>query len=205
VRLKPRLSLGIASVLWISACTSTPVATSSAAAQTAEPGAAAISTATLEPIPSATDEPVPTDVPEPTLATYGLGQPITVNGDDDNPAVVITFTKFSQHTSYGSGYLVSRPASGNIYVQVWVTYKAIQNGVSYNPFDWQVFVGDVAQQNFSIILESPTPALSSGTLPAGRTAQGWLVYEVPTSGRMVLSYSRMFSSGPPLFEVVVRS
>ena len=77
--------------------------------------------------------------------------------------------------------------------------------MSYNPFDWQVYVNDVAQQNFSFVMSGPTPELPSGTLPADRKVQGWLVYEVPVKGRTVLSYSSMFGGGAPLFEVLVRA
>ena len=48
--------------------------------------------------------------------------------------------------------------------------------------------------------------LSSGTLPKGRKPSGWLVYEVPAKGQILLSYKgNMFSDAAPVFEVVLRS
>lgn len=169
-----------------------PVASSPAA------GASDVPTATP------TDEPQPTVEPNPTPTEYGLGQPISVNGDNDEPALVISVSRFSQHASYGSGYLVSHPDPSNVYIQVWVEYRALQDGATYNPLDWQVYVDDTAQSNFSFILSEPKPALSSGSLAAGRKAAGWLTYEVPSKGRVVLSYGSPFGGSGPLFDVVVR-
>jgi hypothetical protein len=42
--------------------------------------------------------------------------------------------------------------------------------------------------------------------PKGRKASGWLVYEVPAKGQILLSYKgNMFSDAAPVFEVVLRS
>ena len=44
-----------------------------------------------------------------------------------------------------------------------------------------------------------------GTLPKGRKANGWVVYEVPTKGEVILSYgANMFGGDAPTFEVVAR-
>jgi hypothetical protein len=79
------------------------------------------------------------------------------------------------------------------------------NGVDYNPFDFQIFVDGQAVDSWAFVINGPEPALSSGTLPEGRSAEGWLVYEVPAAGEVLLSYSgNMFLDEAPVFEVVLR-
>jgi len=98
------------------------------------------------------------------------------------------------------------PERGNVYIEMHVTYRALAQNVDYNPFDWQLYVDDVAIDTFTIVLNGPDPELGSGSLPKGRKAQGWLVYEIPKTGRAVLSYSsNMFSDDPPVFEVLLRA
>jgi hypothetical protein len=42
-------------------------------------------------------------------------------------------------------------------------------------------------------------------LSGGHTAEGWLTYEVPAVGRVLLGYGgNAFLGEPPLFEVIVR-
>ena len=78
--------------------------------------------------------------------------------------------------------------------------------MDYNPFDWQVFCAGVAVENFTIVLSGPKPELSSGTLPNGRSASGYVVYEVPAKGEVRMSYSsNMFSDSGPVFEVIIRA
>ena len=207
------LALGIVTMALATACggvSGSPPGQAASAGPTGTPGSVVApstspdAAATDQPTSSPTDTPAVTAEPDATPAAYDLGQPITVNGDNDAPALVITFSKFSQHASYGSGYLVSHPDPGNVYMQVWVEYKALQDGVTYNPFDWQIYVDDTAQSSVSFILEAPKPALSSGSLAAGRKAAGWLTYEVPSKGRVVLSYGSPFGGSGPQFDVVVR-
>jgi hypothetical protein len=126
---------------------------------------------------------------------------VTANGGE---WANITVSQLSFHSSY-AGYFPDEPAPGNVYVQVWVTYKALQDGVSYNQFDWSFFNNDVATgDSFTFVSNGPEPTLSSGDLPAGRTAEGWIVTEVPVSGRLVMSYSGSFFNQAPVFEVVLR-
>jgi hypothetical protein len=148
--------------------------------------------------------------PEPEQADsgpkqYKAGDLIEVTSNDD-PWANITVTKAATKKKYGSGYFVDKPAKGNVFIQALVTYKALANGVDYNPFDWQVFVGGEAVDNFTAVSGGPEPQLNSGTLPKGRTAKGWVVYEVPAKGKVVMSYGdNMFSDSGPIFEVVIRA
>jgi hypothetical protein len=58
----------------------------------------------------------------------------------------------------------------------------------------------------TFLMNGPEPQLSMGTLPNGRTASGWLVYEVPVSGELRLSYKNpwLFGNAGPVFEVLLR-
>ena len=90
--------------------------------------------------------------------------------------------------------------------QAKITCTALQDGVDYNQFDWQVFANGEAVDNFAFVTNGPEPQLSSGTLPKGRKASGWVVYEVPAKGKVLLSYSsNIFLDEAPVFEVVLRS
>lgn len=97
------------------------------------------------------------------------------------------------------------PKKGNVYIQLRATYTALQDGVDYNPFDWQIFVGDEAGGTQAFVSNGPTPLLEAGTLPKGRKASGYIVYEVKAKGRVLLSYGGMFSNEAPIFEVLLRS
>lgn len=152
--------------------------------------------------PDPTAEPVATD-PATSASKVGEVNHITADGED---YLDITVTKPSFHTSYGSGYLKDTPqVKGNEFLQVYVSYVAKQAGASYNEFDWDVFVDDTAVDGFAYASGGPTPELGSGDLPKGRSAKGWLLFEVPKTGRVVLSYKGNFTNNEPVFEIVLRS
>jgi hypothetical protein len=179
--------------------TPTPVAT---------PVVATPVVATPEPDPNAVETPIADDTPEPAETTKraAVGEVNTITAADED-YLEITVSQPTQHKSYGSGYSVTKPAKGNIFLQTLVTYKGLQDGASYNQFDWDVFVNGEALQGYTAFVYDggPKPALSSGDLPKGRTAKGWLIYEVPAKGEVLLSYKgASFNNDAPIFEVVVR-
>ena len=88
-------------------------------------------------------------------------------------------------------------------MQVSVKYVSSQDGADYNEFDWEVYADRRQLDNYAFAINGPEPDLGSGSLPKGRTAEGWLLYEVPPSGEIVLSYAPNFN-GPPVFGVVLR-
>ena len=102
------------------------------------------------------------------------------------------------------GFLADEPQiAGNVFMQVFVEYEALSSAASYNTFDWAVFGDGRAVDNYAFTIHGPKPELSSGQLPAGRTASGWLVYEVPAAGEIIFAYAPNFE-GPPVFEIVLR-
>lgn len=134
------------------------------------------------------------------IKTYRIGDVIDVTGRFSSD-VRITVVEVKSATKYGD---YSTPKAGNIYLAVKYEYESLEDGATYNQFDWQVFVDGTAVENFTFVVDGPEPQLSSGTLPMGRKASGWVVYEVPRSGEVLLSYGGMFSSDGPVFEVVAR-
>lgn len=151
-----------------------------------------------------TDTPDPTDTPEPVTAEYKPGDVITITTNGD-PWAEIVISKVKVVAKYDGPYnLDDVPAKGNVYIQAFVTYTALDNGVDYNPFDWQVFVGGEAADN-TYVSNGPTPTLDSGTLPKGRKASGWVVHEVAAKGEVRMSYGGTFSNEAPVFEVIIRA
>jgi hypothetical protein len=80
---------------------------------------------------------------------------------------------------------------GYVYMQVFLTYKALVDGANYNEFDWQLVIDGQDLDTYipAIVLSGPTPELMSGTLKAGQSASGWIVYEVPPTGPLGLYYA----------------
>jgi|BarGraIncu00421A_1022006.scaffolds.fasta_scaffold40476_1 hypothetical protein len=164
---------------------------------------------TPEPTPEVTPEPTP--VPTPAGPTqYKPGEVITLTKDGSDWAQIIV-SKVSQVTSYKGdyGYVDKPEVAGNVFIQAFLTYTALQDGVSYNQFDWQVFADGEAVKTITFLFNGPEPGIAYGTLPKGRKASGWVVYEVPAKGQIILSYVvNMLSVSPneaPIFEVVLRS
>ena len=139
---------------------------------------------------------------EPT--TVAVNEPATVL-ENGQPLMKITVSKVSTHASYSGDYGKDTPErKGDVFIQAYVTYQALADGADYNEFDWQVFVAGEAVDNWPSVLFGPTPQLSSGTLPKGRKASGWVVYEVPKTGEVRMSYGGAYGQAP-VFEVVTRS
>ncbi len=150
-----------------------------------------------------------TPEPDPTLEgpqRFKPGEIVTVTqGGDEHAQIVVSGVKVVK--KYEGGYFDDTPQQkGNVFIQAKIAYTALVDGVNYNPFDWQVFASGEAVDNLTFVTNGPEPQLSSGTLPKGRKASGWVVYEVPPKGEVLLSYgSNMFSNEPPVFEVVLRA
>jgi hypothetical protein len=163
------------------------------------------SAATRRPTPEGT--PRPTPAPTPASSTFGVGEVITIT-EGGEPWADFTVVEVTEATEFvdPAGYFNDTPSTdGYVYLAARVRYEAIANGVDYNPFDFQVFVDGQAIDGYAFASNGPEPDLGSGTLPAGRVAEGWLLYEVPPAGRVLLSYTgNMFLDEEPVFEVVLR-
>lgn len=149
--------------------------------------------------------PEPTFSPPDTSATASLGVPVAIECGGV-PCLNITVSDPSFHEVYvdPDGYYNDQPQiPGNVFMQVFVEYEALSNAADFNPFDWQVFVDDALVDTYAYTAHGPKPELGSGQLPEGRTASGWLVYEVAPTGEIVLAYAPNFE-GAPVFEITIR-
>lgn len=136
-----------------------------------------------------------------TLAV-GLGEPVRIT-EGGEESLLITVERAAHHASFPGEFGADEPASGNVFYTFFVKYEGLGAGGNYNPFDWQVFAGNQAARN-AFVLNGPEPALSSGSLPNGRTVSGWLVYEGPADpGNVTLSYEGNVFNDEPVFEVTV--
>ena len=120
---------------------------------------------------------------------------------------MVTVSEPGFYESYADpdGFFDDEPRQeGYVYLQVFVEYEALADSASFNTFDWQVFADGRLLDSFAYAVNGPQPDLGSGRLPAGRTASGWLLYEVPPQGEIVLAYAPNFD-GPPVFEIQLRA
>jgi hypothetical protein len=141
--------------------------------------------------------------PENAPKRFAVGDVIVVSKDDEDWAE-ITVTEASTVTEY-KGDFPDTPKDGNVYLQVFVHYKSLSDDASYNPLDWDLFVDDVAMNDFTFVVNGPEPPLGSGELPTGSEAEGWMVHEIPAEGEAILSWKGVtFFDDPTVFEVVVR-
>lgn len=161
--------------------------------------------AATETPPQPTERPTPTPTPEPETVTVRVGDVMTVTcGGNDCLRITVTDPSFAQLYPDPQGFLADDPqVAGNVFLQVFVEYEAVSSAATYNIFDWSVFADGRAVDDLAFTIHGPKPDLSSGQLPAGRTASGWLVYEVPAAGEIVLAYTPNFQ-GPALYEIVLR-
>lgn len=145
-------------------------------------------------------EPAPVDV-ETGSAHVGEAVRITCGGTD---CLDVTVIKAKFASKFGSGYAVDTPAvKGHVLLAVYVKYRSLLSGTSYSLTDWQLYVNDeVVEQGFAIY--GPTPQLSVGNLPKGKSVSGWMFWEVPKTGRVVISYGASYSQAA-VFEVPLRS
>lgn len=154
--------------------------------------------------PAATTAPTPGP---PATSTFAVGDVITIS-ENDEPWADFTVIEVQQAAEFvdPNGFFNDTPQTdGYVFLSARVRYQALTDGVTYNPFDFQVFIDGQAVESFTFALYGPEPDLSSGTLPQGRTAEGWLLYEVPPTGEVLLSYSgNVFLNEAPIFEVVLR-
>jgi hypothetical protein len=163
--------------------------------------------ASLEPTAEPTPTEKPTPEPTPQSSTFAVGDVITITQDGEDWAdfTVVEVNEATEFVDPDGFYNDEPQTAGYVFLSAKVRYEAIASGVDYNPFDFQIFVDGQAVDNLAFALNGPQPELSSGTLPAGRTAEGWLLYEVPPTGEVLLSYSgNVFLDEEPIFEVVLR-
>ena len=213
-----RIALVLTGVMVVAGCATQsvgnvpPAASTTASVASVAPEPTEASPAATEVAEAPTLAPTPNVIlvtPTPTPAgpaTYKVGDAITVTESGSDWAK-ITITDVKIVGSYKGSYYTDKPQTrGNVFIQAKVTYEALQDGVDYNPFDWQVFCAGMAVNNTTFLMNAPKPELDSGKLPNGRKATGYVVYEVPGKGEVRMSYGgNIFSNSGPVFEVIIRA
>lgn len=168
------------------------------------------STATQTPRPVTTPQPTPfVPASTPVGADSGpfaasVGEPVTITCDAVN-CMTITIVKVAFANLYKDpqGYFNDTPSTkGNVFMAVDLSYKATGAGADYNEFDWNVYVNDTAVSNTAFVTNGPKPELSSGDLSVGKSAAGWVVWEVPAKGTVTIEYTPGFNNA--IFQVTLR-
>jgi hypothetical protein len=165
----------------------------------ASPSPTDLPTATEEPFSFPTPEPPPSG---PLQASVGEWVDITC-GDEECMRIRVSKPSFHDYYPGEYGFNDEPEESGWQYLQVYVTYESLKNAADYGLFDWAIYAGNRQLDSATFTVYGPQRTLESGDLPKGRTAEGWLIYEVPPNRRITLSYEPNFE-GPPVFEVVLR-
>jgi hypothetical protein len=148
-----------------------------------------------------------------TLAPYAMSSSapqsfpsgtVVLVAESGTPRLEIAVFGVSFSPSYGSGDAAQFPkTAGDIFTSVRVTYDAIWDGATYNRYDWRLRVDGTPSGDPVLPLHGPTPMLDAGTLIAGRVVSGYIVYEVPPTGRISMVYY-CYHDLSQSFEVVLR-
>jgi hypothetical protein len=148
---------------------------------------------------------VSTVVPSPTgPPTYQIGETVPVVRD--GWGLKITISDVTTAKSYKGSYLTEVPeVAGDVFIAAKVTYEATTDGADYSSADWDAYCAGVAVDGQSFVAFGPKPDLASGSLISGRKAVGYVVYEVPATGEVRMSYKAVIFDDTPTFEVIIRA
>lgn len=201
-----------------------PTADGVSPAPTSHPSASTVATAIPPTTPPPTTTaptwtPTPTDAPQ--SSTPSVGQTVYVSVNSAYGVVLVDLASRCFATDYSfisctevsvaqaafatkykctSGY-VQYPSKSHTFLAVYLTYAA-GGSFTYGASDWEAYVNDVSVGLTAFTVCGPSPSLSFGQLPPGRSAVGWLVYEVPATGRVTIAYQ---PNGDIVFEVTLRA
>ena len=173
-----------------------------------QPNATSLARPTVNPSSLNSDEtlePATTDAGpgSPSEAKIGQSIRITCDGQDCMDVVVLKATTATRYKDAHYSDLDDKPKhKGDVFLAVQVRYTAIGAGADYNALDWGLYVNDEQVQDQAFVSNGPEPALIANDLPKGKKVTGWIVWEVPSKGRIVLSYEP--GRNGSIFEVVLR-
>ncbi len=143
-------------------------------------------------------------VPSGGVTSAALGDAVGITCDGD-PCMDVTVAKVEFKSTYKDpdGYYNDVPdTKGNVFMAVYITYKATGSNAYYNLFDWNVYVNDTAVDDFAYVLHGPSPELGSGALSVDKMAAGWRIWEVSAKGHVTIEYQP--GSNDAIFEVTLR-
>jgi hypothetical protein len=88
-----------------------------------------------------------------------------------------------------------------MYLQLLVTYRALVDDVTIDPADWTLLASGVPAAEADVA-NAPVPKLAPSVLGRHETASGYLVFDVPIQGELVLLYDPGGTADP--LEVTLR-
>jgi hypothetical protein len=150
----------------------------------------------------------PSTAPRPTTTTYAVGDVITmVQGGQPSAEFTILEVREAEGFMAPDGLTGdTAQTSGYLFLAANVRYEALADGARYGSFQFQVLVDGQPVGTSATAIYGPEPLLPVGTLSEGSAVEGWLLYEVPPTGEVRLSYSDPATlDEPPIFEVVLRA
>ena len=153
-------------------------------------------------------EPTPVISPESTTGPtiFNIGDAVPLVALDGSDQAIITITDVKVVANYGPSSSDKPLSVGDVFISAKVTYAAQADDVTYNPSDWLVFCDGVTVSTTTSLPDGPTPKLQAGTLSNGASASGYVVYEVPAKGEVLMGYvASVFGPGSPIFEVTIRA
>jgi hypothetical protein len=152
---------------------------------------------------TATESPAAAQTEEDTWIEK-IGDTATVqNGGVDWVKITVSEVKSASSFSESNGVIEDPRIEGDVFLSARVTYEAVGDGVEYGPDDWDITCNGVYVRTI-IVMDGPKPALSGGTLAKGQQASGYVVYEVPPTGVVEMTYIPTFRDSNPVYEVVLR-
>jgi hypothetical protein len=121
-----------------------------------------------------------------------------------NGVIQVTVDEYHFARAYRSQLGAQRPDRGRLYYAFHVSYESVEGSPSFNQFDWQAFAGAEILDTTFVVGDGPGDSLGSGSLPQGRTASGWLLFDGPDEPGIDVTLS--YKAGmldEPIFEVKV--
>ncbi len=119
---------------------------------------------TPRPTPSvaATSAPTPETPSGPMTAALGESVGITCGATE---CLQIVVSQVSETPAYydPDGYFDDEPeVPGNVFIQSYIDYLALDDGATYNPDDWALYVNGAQVSHHAFTIHGPQPELGSG-------------------------------------------
>ena len=178
-------------VVFLSACAATPAPTTSVGAPSPSQPAATRSTSSQ---PASTAVSLP-PLPKPSVIDYAsvhhfaIGEPIQLSTDGTTVGGRITVLRVAQVSAWGDPAIPGdSPASAAaVFLAAQVEYEAVGTSFAYTPESWTL-VNDVGNYvRGAHPPDGPTEMLGTGTLAAGTSITGWLIFEIAPDGLALLN------------------
>ena len=155
-----------------------------------------------------TPEPTPSPTSSPALGEdeIAIGENVAITRDGVSWAALrVTDVVIERSFAETDGRGRDRPERiGNVFVAANVTISALAESVAFDLAGFQATVDTGEEVTLAFSDLGPKPDLLPATLEArGDSASGWLIFEAPEAGRVLLGYTSDATTTAPL-EIVLR-